>query len=429
MTHLSFLRLTTIGIAALFFASACGEARDPVQVQSPPEVAPHAEDPLLDQLAEAPTPEEEAAALAMPTPLQEQAAERHGCALQAAAPTRVLTAGSPPAILASGDSFLVAAYDQNGVAIVRARPGRPAEPFATIPLEANAPLGAAPAIAHTDELETTLVALDGRGRVLSASFDPTLLAAAPIAREIAPHGADRRFPPAIRAIGPRRVIAWTDGSRTPMRLLLAIADRAHVLAQHDVTPIAGGGAAPVFIEGEREPILMFVDPRAGISVVHRVRLGVDGSPGPIEVARPLNLAAEPPAFSIARATASAHTWIAYAAIGNLATRAVGLVHANGTDEPSALVPGLGYGEPLTIDAVAFTRHIVFAAEAPSAATRDAPHEIRLRVVDDSGAGDPLVLGGPATDPSLARRDDGLIGIAYRVDQGVWVHFARCAESR
>jgi hypothetical protein len=323
---------------------------------------------------------------------------------------------------------LVAAYDQRGVAIIRTHPGRLAEPFATIPLEANTTHGAAPAVAHTDERETTIVAIDGRGRVLAASFDPTLPAAAPIAREIAAQGADARFSPAIRRIGPRRAIAWTDGSRTPMRLLLAIADQATVLTQHDVTPISGGGAAPTFIEGEREPILTFVDPRAGISVIHRVRLGTDGAPGPTEVARPLNLAAEPPAFAIAHAMTSAHAWIAYAAVGNLATRAIGLVHASGTDEPSAFVAGLGYGDPLAIDAVAFAGHVVFAAEAPSAAVRDAPHEIRLRVVDDSGAGDPLVLGGPATDPSLARRDDGLIAIAYRVGQGVWVHFARCAES-
>lgn len=433
MSHPPRIFLLGIGLAALV-ASAC-EERDPkVRAESPPSepdrtrvVDPVSEDPLLDRLAEAPSPEEERAAEAMPAPLEEQRAPRRGCVLQSEAPTRVLTTGGPPTMIASGDSFLVAAYDQGGVAILRARPGRPAEPFATVRLEAHPSLATPPALAHTGEHETTLVAIDGRGRVLSASFDPTLMAAVPIPREVASQGADPRFAPAIFAMGPRRAIAWTDGSETPMRVLLAVTDRANVLSRHDLTPISGGGAAPTFIEGERAPILTFVDPRAGISVVHRVRLGTDGTPGPLEVVRPLNLAAEPPTFAIAQASTSTDAWIAYAAVGNLATRAIGLVRAHGTDEPSALVPGLGYGDPLALDAIATRDHVVFAAEAPSAVARDAPHEIRLRVVDEAGAGDPLVLGRPSTDPALARREDGLIAIAYRVGQGLWVHFARCAE--
>ena len=66
------------------------------------------------------------------------------------------------------------------------------------------------------------------------------------------------------------------------------------------------------------------------------------------------------------------------------------------------------------------------AMRPSPA-REAPHEIRMRVVDEAGAGDPMVISGPATDPALARGDDGLIAVAYRGGGAVMVQFARCAE--
>ena len=210
-----------------------------------------------------------------------------------------------------------------------------------------------------------------------------------------------------------------------MRLRLAIVDAGRVVSTHDVTPVAGGGAAPRFLEGASEPTLLFLDPRVGISVAHRVVLDSEGVPGTTEVQRPLNLAADPPAFAAARV--SARTWLAYAAVGNGATRAVGLVDAASTDPPTALVPGLGYGEPLALDAVASGRSVVFATEAPTAAATDAPHEIRLRRVDDRGAGDPLVLAAPATDPTLARRADGLLAIAHRSGRSVVVQLARCAD--
>lgn len=433
-------------LVAIALLSACGDNEEERALPSadrPPEgtpapaaaggdpsvgrVDPEAHDPLLDQLGEAPTPEEEAAAEAMPSPLAAQPPPARGCALQVDAPLRVLTNGGAPAIVASGDAFLVAAYDQQGVAIIRARPGALPEPFAALPLESSGTRGAPPALAHTGDHEAMIVVVDGRGRVLAATFDPAPSAAVPIAHEIAEGGADARFAPVVRAVGTRRVIAWTDGSATPMRLKLAIVEAGTLVATHDVTPVAGGGAAPVFLEGESDPVLLFLDPRVGISVAHRVRLGTDGTPGATEVARPLNLTAEPPAIAVAHAPGSSRTWLAYTAVGNGATRAVGLVDASGTERPSPLVPGVGYGDPLTIDAVTSGRSVVFAVEAPTATTREAPHEVRLRVVDESGAGDPLVLAGPANDPSIARREDGLIAIAYRSGAAVLVHFARCAE--
>lgn len=403
--------------------SGAGASRDP----SIGSVEPGADEPLLDRLGDAPTPEEEAAAEAMPSPLGSRPPPARGCALQSDAPLRVLTNAGPPAIVAHADAFLVAAYDQRGVTIVRARPGALPEPVASIPLDAASSRVAAPALERTAENELTLALVDGRGRVLTAALDPAVGATAPIAHEVAASGADPRFSPVVRAIGTRRAIAWTDGTGTPMRLELALIEHGARVAAHDVTPAAGGGAAPTFVDGDDAPVLLFIDPRVGISVVHRVRLGTDGTPGPTEVARPLNLAAEPPAIAVARARTTARTWLAYAAVGNLATRAVGLVDASGTEMPSPLVPGVGYGEPLGVDAVASDHAVVFAVEAPSAAAEHAPHEVRMRRVDDAGPGDPLVVASPATDPALARRADGLLAVAYRSGDTLLVHFARCAE--
>jgi hypothetical protein len=329
-------------------------------------------------------------------------------------------------VLALGDAFLVAAYQERQAQIVWVRPGQPPQPSATIALEGT-PRDAAPALARLDHRAVAIATIDGRGRVLEATFDPASRAGALRVLAVAERGADPRFAPALRPLGTRHVVAWTDGSETPMRLRLAIVEHGAVVLRHDATPVAGGGAAPFFAEGPREHELYFLDPRAGISVAHRVRIADDGTVGPTEVARPLSLVAEPPAIAVARPRSGFRTWLAYAAVGNLATRAVGLVEAVGLERPLPLVAGLGYGDPLTLDALAGERAAIFAAEAPSAAAADAPHEIRVRQIDDAGLGEPLVLAAPATDPALARRDDGLIAIAHRRGDEVRVHFARCAD--
>jgi hypothetical protein len=392
---------------------------------SEPAVASEAPDPLLDALAEPPRGREPQGAL--PAPLADRPAPAHGCALQSEAPLTVLRGAGPPAVLAIDDAFVIAAYEGSRAQVVRVRPGALPEPTASIALDGAPPRDAAPGLARLGLHEVALAMVDGRGRLVEASFAPALRASAPRAHTIADGGADPRFAPAIRALGTRHVIAWTDGSATPMRLRLAVVEQGAVVARHDVTPVAGGGAAPFFVEGEREPVLFFLDPRVGISVAHHVRIADDGTPGPTEIARPLNLAAEPPAIAVARARSGSRTWLAYAAVGNFATRAVGLVDAVGSERPAPLVPGLGYGDPLALDAVAAEASAVFAAEAPSAAPPDAPHEIRIRVVSEAGVGEPLVIAAPAADPALARRDDGLIAIAYRSEGEVRVHFLRCAD--
>jgi hypothetical protein len=398
----------------------------PSPVRPPPRAPdPTAPDPLLDSLGDPRSDVDDAVTGAMPAPLGEHPAPPHACALQSDAPIQVLAGAGPPAIVRERDAFLVAAYDARGVTIVRVRPGALPRPFASIPLDAPSSRVSAPALEATGDHEASIVMIDGIGRVLEATFDPTLASAAPSPRVVAESGADARYAPALRAIGTRHAIAWTDGSATPMHLRLAITDAGNVLAAHDLTPSIGGGAAPYFVEGSSPPVLLFLDPRAGISVAHRVLLGVGGAPGATEVSRPLNLAAEPPAIAAARA--GDRTWLAYAAVGNLATRAVGLVEASGTERPSPLVAGLGYGDPLSMDALSHGDTAIFAVEAPSAAPREAPHEVRVRVAGAQGAGDPLVLPTPSTDPSLALGENDLVALAYRSSDSIRVHFVRCAE--
>lgn len=258
--------------------------------------------------------------------------------------------------------------------------------------------------------------VDAQGAVRFARFDATSPAPALALRTVTEHDADPRFPPAISLVSSGAVVAWSDAHERTLRVRVALVDApGTVVATHDVVPEAGASAAPVFDGG----LLYTIDPRAGISVVHRTRIADDGTPGTPEVAEPLNLAAEPPAFAIV----GRH--LAYAAVGNMATRAVGLM-ATGTEaRPTPLVPGLGYGSPLTLDGMALDAGAaLFAMEAPSAAAADAPHEVRLRVVSADGTmGDALVVSGH-TAPRIARTESGLVALATR---GALVQVARCSE--
>ncbi len=63
-----------------------------------------------------------------------------------------------------------------------------------------------------------------------------------------------------------------------------------------------GGAHPLFAAGrEGRPELFFIDPRTALSVIHRVSFDAEGAPSEVRVARPVNLAAEPPSFAVTTA--------------------------------------------------------------------------------------------------------------------------------
>ena len=420
----------------MLLALGCGSDPRPATPPEPARTEEPAETPrapqrteeapgLADELAVLDGPPRADEVMAMPTPLPDTAAPPRAC-VALGEPVRLSQEGGRPAIVAAGDAFVAATYLRGAVQVVRVVPGAAASLVANVPI-AELRLdrrGAPPALVRTSERELVLGVVEASGRVAYGRFDAASPTPAITLHTVAEGGGDLRFAPAIVRVGDHLAIAWTDGGETPMRLRMVVADATdEIVTRHDLTPVAGGGAAPVVVQGAAAPTLFFVDPRAGISVVHRVTLGAEAVPSPTEVARPLNLASEPPAIAAARASGVDHTWLAYAAVGNGGTRAVGVLDAFGSERPAAIVAGLGYGSALSLDALPGARAVIFASEAPSAADPAAPHEIRVRVVDGSGVGEALVVPD-ATAPRIARLASGVIGLAYA---GSWARFLRCAE--
>lgn len=399
-------------------------------------------DPLADLAA--PVHEDEVVD-AHPSAIASPTLARGLCQEVAEAPVRVLPRASAFSIVAARDRFYLAAYEgldagAEQVSIVELVAGQAPRLVVSIPIASPAARRTvAPAIAlvgaaGSEASELGISWIDGSGAVRAAFFDP----ARPVARaiELGLADADLRFAPALARIGPQRVIAATiaipengpadQPTRTAMRMHLVRVDaQGEVVGTHDVSPRAGMGSHPLFAPGPSGASeLFFIDARVALSVIHRVGFDEDVMPGDASVARPVNLSAEPPSFAVARV--SGRELAIYAAVGNLATRAVGVVELGGTDAPDGVVPGLGYGQPLTVRAISRTTDAVVASEAPSAAPADAPHEVRVRTiaVSESGArvlGQPLVLAG-ATRPALAIDASGVIAIAL---EGGLVRFVRC----
>jgi hypothetical protein len=352
--------------------------------------------------------------------LHDTAAPAHGCVLVSDGAQRVLEQATAADVIDVGHGFVVAAYldtQPEALGIARFTPGAAPQLLARVELTGHLDAArrvAPPILAHLGETELGVALVDAQGAVRFARFDGASPATAVTLRTVTEHDADPRFAPALSLVSAGTVVAWSDAHERTLRVRVALVDApGAVVATHDVVPEAGASAAPVFDGG----LLYTIDPRAGISVVHRTRIADDGTPGTPEVAEPLNLAAEPPAFAIVG------THLAYAAVGNMATRAVGLVATGSEARPTPLVAGLGYGSPLTLDGLALGGGAaLFAMEAPSAAPADAPHEVRLRVAAADGSmGEALVVAGH-TAPRIARTDDGLVALATR---GALVQVARC----
>ncbi len=406
------------------------QEQKPVVAQAPPEIEgaqgarpPNANDPLagLDQL---PT-----AAGTSGTPGTPPA---RGCAAQGA-PSRVWSAAGPTAIVADGDTFVVAGYAPHtpppgqDLFVVRIAPGAPPIPLLRSEVKpAPASPSAAPGLASTDPGHVTVAFVDGAGALHAGSVDTHDPSAGVFVRLAG--GADGRFAPAVTATGAVRLVAYTDGTATPMRVRLVRLSGDRVVENDDVTPTAMGGAAPVFASGASPPELIFVDPRNGISPIVRVPIGADGTPGTGATLRPVGGVYEPPELAAARF--GPLLTVGYTVVGNLAMTVVGLVRANGDAivPNDQLVPATGYGV-LHVGAVAAPSAAIFAADAPRDAKPTAPREVHVRLVDGDGLGPVLVLrgtDGTAHDPAVARRDDGIVGVAWASTDGEWVTFLRCA---
>lgn len=361
-----------------------------------------------------------------------------GCAVTAA-PVRALDRADRPAISRSSDGYLVASYVRTAsgtgvagaaggeaVAIARLNDGRPAALLATLPVEppvADGARRAAPALAVTSDGRLLVAATDGAGALLFAALELGSAATAGALRVLVPTAhADARFAPAIALTEGAAAVAWTDGSETPMRARLVRVDRTGAIlgTALDLTPEAGGAAAPTVGRGTTTPTLFFVDPRVAISVVSRVTLSADATPSSTAVVRPLARAADPASFVVVGD--GERTRIAYAAVGTSGARAVGLLNAHGSEPPVPVVPGLGFGAPISVDGAPLGEGAVLAVEAPSARDPTAPHEVRVRVLAPDGRlSEALVLGG-ATEPAIAT---GTAGDAAVATTGGYVTRLRC----
>lgn len=417
-----FARPLTLMLAAALSSACSGvsTAEAPPSSVTAPEPTPERVVPptsLVGLDDPPPVPDE----LVVAGPLSDAVAPAHGCVLATDAPQPVLEGASATDAIAVGGGFVVAAYTGSPevVALARIAPGGAPSPLGRIELGGSASANrrtAPPVLARLGEATLGVALVDGAGGVRLARFE--VGAPAPAIREVqvTPSGADIRYPLALANVDAGTLIAWTEPSGTTAHVRVALVDAAGVLSSViDLTPEAGAAAAPVF---DAHGVLYMMDARAGISVVHRTPFGADGAPGETTVAQPLNLTAEPPSFAVVG------TQLAYTAVGNAATRAVGLVTMGSAARARALVPGLGYGGGLMIDAAPLGDAGLFAMEAPSAVDASAPHETRLRVVSaDESIGDAITIGG-MIEPRIAVASGGIVAIAGR---GAGIYWARCAQ--
>lgn len=404
-----------------------------------PEVAPTTlpeEAPLLDDSLTAPVQEGEVAD-AFPSPLTTPDVAAGRCAERTEVPLRIAREAGAPALVAIDETFFAAAYtpDASGesLGLFSFVPGEAARPVQSWTIAApSRTRSAPPALVHLGARKLGLGFVDGAGQVFFLEVDPARPSAQPI---LVGEHADMRFPPALALFGTTRVVAYSEFSRegnprptqgaAHLRVVRLDASGT-VLGRHEATSEQGGGAHPSFVvQRAAGADLLFLDARRSLSILHRVSFDSSGVPSTPRVARPLSATAEPPNF-IGIEVGGMHA-LAYAAVGNMATRAVGLVDMGQSgDAPVAVVPGLGYGQALRMTAVARQHDAIIATEAPSAMAADAPHEVRIRTLAPDASrhlqlGEVLVLAGRMR-PAIAMNASDVIAVAV---SGGLVHFVLC----
>ncbi|HEY8431079.1 MAG TPA: hypothetical protein VIL20_22020 [Sandaracinaceae bacterium] len=416
-------------------ALACSgpeETREPSEPSEP-------EAPLRadDERAPEPPPAEPAAT-SDPRPREEPAHAEPPAAPPGAPPAPERgCAMAPPVRVAAGDWASVAAI-QGGFAIVTsAAEGdgevvlvvrESGETIARARLEHAVVRGhrrAAPAIAGSGG-RLAVAIVDGRRRLLL-----TEVRAGARGAELAfvPAGADvsLRIAPALAPVGEGWAVAWTEEPAEGMRVRGGIFEGGALRAVRELRSDAGGAAAPAFVRGARDETIVFLEPRAGVSLAYRARASRSGFDDPT-IARPINLVTEPPELAAVRA--GERDWIAYTAIGTAATTAVGLAPLEGTAPPVPLVAGTGYGV-LHVDGASLGGPAVLVADAPQGVDRDAPREVHVRVLDADGApGAPAVVRGPggaASRGRVAAADGGTIGVTFTEGDAIYFALGRCAR--
>ncbi len=399
----------------------CG---DPEPLAPPPEPVP-AEEPATVAPAPAPdpTPRPTVPTTDLPPP------PTAGCAM--GEPVRV-EAGGWAGVAALDDGFAVLGSAPSGqgesVFVARVAPDGSTSVAARGALEHAVPPGhrrAVPAVASSRG-RVAVAIVDGRRRLLVAELD----LGAGAALTFAPVGenASLRFAPALVRSGDSWALAWTEEHGESLRVRAGLFSGGALRSARELRADAGGAAAPAFVRGAREPALVFLDPRAGVSVAHRARVSGAGFGDP-SIARPINLVTEPP--EIAAVRLGAREWLAYTAVGAAATTAVGLAPLEGSAPPVPLVAGTGYGV-LHVDAAALSdERAVLVADAPRGSPPDSPRELHVRVLGASGElGEPAVVRGPsggAARGRIAATSDGLVAVTFTDGDAIHASIGRCAR--
>ncbi|MFW6051910.1 MAG: hypothetical protein ACODAU_12090 [Myxococcota bacterium] len=336
----------------------------------------------------------------------------------------------PPAVVAHGGGFIVAAYapedEGETLFVARVAAGEGAVPIARTAVEPplRGTRWAGPGLLSVDG-RVWVARVDGAGHLGVAWVEPGR-PGTPLRFDEVGKGADARFRPALARFSDAMALAWVDGTGTPMRAKVTrLSPSGRRLATHDVTLESMGGAAPVFAAGSDPPVLVLLDPRSGMSPVVRVPMKADGSPRTGEVVLTVGQAASPP--DLAAAAHPEGIAVGYTAVGSGATTAVGLVELQApTRAATALVKGTGYGR-LAVAATTLEGGSLFVAEAPTARGRDAPRTLHVRVVRDGEPGPPLEVGAghaTAVHPAVARIGN-TVAVAYATRDDVRVAFLRC----
>ncbi len=354
------------------------------------------------------------------------AAPEAGCAF--GAPVRVHDAPGWVSVAPFGGGFVVAGLGRDGdgeqVVVSRIGGDGSVQELARGALENGAPdhRRAAPALA-TRGSRIALAVADGRARLMFAELDG---GGALAWRSIA-ESASLRFTPALASHADGWAIAWTEEREHAMRVHAGRVVAGALTGARELAPEGGGSAASSFVAGATPPSIVLLDPRSGVSVVHRASLA-GAAFGDPEVARPINLVTEPP--EIAAVNVGGAPWLAYTAVGSAATTAVGLVPLSNEAMPTAIVPGSGYGV-LHVDAAALPGDRgVFVADAPQASPSDSPRELHVRILEADGAlGDAAIVRGPggaASRGRIAHLADGVVAVAFTDESAIYAATGRCA---
>jgi len=347
-------------------------------------------------------------------------------------PRRVWSKPGVAALAALGNGFVLAGYTRNGdaeqVFVVHVTESGKLEPVASLPLAVAHPgeRPVAPGLAAELARGVTVAYTDGSGGLFMQSLRVGAAHGGGIAATLA-KGVDTRFAPAVDYVERGPLIAYTLGS-TPMRsMLVRLGPKGDVLGSHDVTPVAMGAAAPVFVHGASPRALLTADPRNGMSPIARTPLDAEGKPGTAAVAAPVGMMSQPPQLSAAETGSGAY--VLYTGLGSAATSAVGLLRIGPkAGSPEAFVKGTAYGA-LHSAAVSLPRAILVAADAPLAPGKAPKHALQLALVDDKGQGPSLRIASPSGDArhvSLARASSDEVGFSFSAPDGVYLGTVRCA---